>query len=166
MGKLQPLLAIVATLASLTLAEPSVPIATNPILTTVTLPTVSISLVTVYSVVPATDASPNVPTTTFISGRPATLTPTGVIAGSSTETIISTVSLTTSEVVVQTIGFSTILGPNPVTPVSNNFRTVPTALLLQHVSRSAKRFWKYRREISLACSRRSWNYRPCRSPTL
>jgi hypothetical protein len=98
-------------------ALPSAPIATDPILVTATVSTVLPSLVTLYSVVPATDAAPGsvATVTTTIDGTLTTVTSTAVIAGSVTSTIISTVSLTTNQVVVSTVGFSTVYGPDPTT---------------------------------------------------
>lgn len=98
----------------------SVPVATNPIVTTATVSTVVPSFVTIYSVVPATEHSDTTSAiTTTISGQQTILTPGGsVIAGSVTSTIVSTISLTTTEVVVRTIGYSTVLAPDPATLVS------------------------------------------------
>jgi cell wall integrity and stress response component len=98
-------------------ALPSVPVATDPILVTATVPTVLPSLVTIYSVVPATDAAPNQETivTTTIDDTATTITSTALIAGSVTSTIISTISFATSQVVVNTVGYSTIFGPDPTT---------------------------------------------------
>ncbi|OAG38779.1 hypothetical protein AYO21_06974 [Fonsecaea monophora] len=109
------------------IASPSVPIATDPILSTETIPTVIPSLVTIYSIVPATDAVPDTVTTitTTIDGQTTTVVSTGVIAGSITSTIISTISLTTSQVVVNTVGYSTILGPDP-TPATTAPVVAPT----------------------------------------
>ncbi|KIY03220.1 uncharacterized protein Z520_01687 [Fonsecaea multimorphosa CBS 102226] len=108
------------------MASPSVPVATDPILSTVTVSTVIPSLVTVYSIVPATDATPDSLTTitTIADGQTTTIISTGVIAGSITSTIISTVSLTTTQVTVSTIGYSTILGPDPTTATTES--SVPT----------------------------------------
>ncbi|KIW69069.1 hypothetical protein PV04_04967 [Phialophora macrospora] len=98
-------------------ALPSVPVATDPILVTATVPTVLPSLVTIYSVVPATDAVPDQETivTTTIDGTATTITSTAIVAGSVTSTIISTISFGTSQVVVSTVGYSTIFGPDPTT---------------------------------------------------
>ncbi len=103
-------------------ALPSVPVATAPIVTTTTISTVLPSLVTVYSVVPATDDPNAISTiTTTIDGQQTIVTsPGGVIAGSSTSTIISTISLTTTQVVVSTIGYSTAYGPDPIAVVSSS----------------------------------------------
>ncbi|EXJ60171.1 hypothetical protein A1O7_04323 [Cladophialophora yegresii CBS 114405] len=98
-------------------AQSSVPIATEPILVTATVPTVLPSFVTVYSVVPATDAAPNQVTivTTTIDGTATTITSAAVVAGSVTSTIVSTISFTTSQIVVSTVGYSTIYGPDQTT---------------------------------------------------
>jgi hypothetical protein len=103
-------------------ALPSVPVATDPIVTTTTISTVLPSLVTIYSVVPATDDPNAISTiTTTIDGQQTIVTaPDGVIAGSSTSTIISTISLATTQVVVSTIGYSTVFGPDPVAAVSSS----------------------------------------------
>ncbi|KAJ9497321.1 hypothetical protein H2202_007125 [Exophiala xenobiotica] len=113
-------------------ALPSVPVATDPIVTTTTISTVLPSLVTIYSVVPATDDPNAISTiTTTIDGQQTIVTaPDGVIAGSSTSTIISTISLTTTQVVVSTIGYSTVFGPDPVaatTPAAVASETAPTS---------------------------------------
>lgn len=113
-------------------ALPSVPIATDPILSTATVSTIVPSLVTIYSVVPATD-SPNAlkTITTTVNGRETVLTTADVVAGSSTATIISTISLTQNQVVVSTIGYSTILGPDPapvVSPASLNLCQSPSTM--------------------------------------
>ncbi|KIX00788.1 uncharacterized protein Z518_09853 [Rhinocladiella mackenziei CBS 650.93] len=112
---------VFALIVCLCNALPSVPIATDPILTTETVPTVLPSLVTIYSVVPATDDPNAIATvTTTVNGRETILTTAGgVIAGSATSTIISTLSLTTSQVVVNTVGYSTVFGPDPTTPTTD-----------------------------------------------
>jgi len=99
---------------------PSVPVATNPIVSTAIVSTVVPSLLTIYSVVPATEQSDTISaTTTTINGQQTILTPSdSVVAGSVTSTIISTISITTTEAVVETIGYSTVLGPDPTTSVS------------------------------------------------
>jgi cell wall integrity and stress response component len=107
-------------------AMPSVPLATDPILVTATVSTVIPSLVTLYSVVPATDATPGPASTitTTIAGQVTTLTSLEVVAGSITSTIISTLSLTTTQVVVSTVGYSTIFGPDPTpTPAESTSTT-------------------------------------------
>ena len=100
----------------LTQALPSLPTATDPILVTATVSTILPSLITVYSMVPATDEATDASaiTTTPTGGilTTVTTTGTGVIAGSFTSTIISTISLTTSQVVVSTVGYSTLFGPD------------------------------------------------------
>ncbi|KAJ9603673.1 hypothetical protein H2200_011859 [Cladophialophora chaetospira] len=122
----------------------SVPVATDPILVTATIPTVVPSLVTVYSVVPATDATPGAATiiTTTINGAVTTFTSTEPIAGSVTSTIISTISLTTNQVVVSTVGFSTVFGPDPTTPIVSSISTTalptsPTSSTVSSVSDTA-----------------------------
>ncbi|KAK7899808.1 hypothetical protein LTR67_003553 [Exophiala xenobiotica] len=115
-------------------ALPSVPVATDPIVTTTTISTVLPSLVTIYSVVPATDDPNAISTiTTTIDGQQTIVTaPDGVIAGSSTSTIISTISLATTQVVVSTLGYSTVFGPDPVaatTPAAVASEAAPTSLV-------------------------------------
>ncbi|EXJ88872.1 hypothetical protein A1O3_01936 [Capronia epimyces CBS 606.96] len=107
--------ALLIVIARVCNALPSVPIATDPILSTATVSTVVPSLVTIYSVVPATGASDAVQTiTTTVNGQETVLTTSdGAVAGSVTSTIISTIFLTTDQVIVNTVGFSTILGPDP-----------------------------------------------------
>ncbi|KAI1609190.1 hypothetical protein EDD37DRAFT_142476 [Exophiala viscosa] len=108
-------------------ALPSVPVATNPIITTATVSTVVPSLLTIYSVVPATEQSDTTSViTTTINGQQTTLTPSdSVVAGSVTSTIISTISITTTEVVVKTIGYSTVLGPDTATSTISSTTSIP-----------------------------------------
>ncbi|KAK4944141.1 hypothetical protein LTR10_016474 [Elasticomyces elasticus] len=115
-------------------ALPSVPIATNPIVTSATVSSVVPSLLTVYSVVAATEHSDTASAiTTTINGQQTIVTPTvSVVAGSITNTIISTISITTTEVIVETIGYSTVLSPDPVlsttSPTTSRLITNTTVL--------------------------------------
>ncbi|KAK6364174.1 hypothetical protein LTS17_012443 [Exophiala oligosperma] len=112
-------------------ALPSVPVATDPIVTTSTITTAVPSLVTIYSIIPATDDSNALSTiTTTINGQEViTISSGSVVAGSSTSTIVSTLTVTTTEVVVSTIGYSTVFGPDPeptATPASTP-ATIPNS---------------------------------------
>jgi hypothetical protein len=112
-------------------AQSSVPVATEPIVSAVTVSTVVPSLLTIYSVVTSTsteDVAVSIETiTTTVNGVQTTLlsTATGeanarpVVVQTITNTIISTVSVTTSQVVQSTVGFTTILGPTPNPEVSS-----------------------------------------------
>ena len=100
-------------------ASPSVPVATYPILVTATVTTVFPSVATVYSVVPATDIPPTPTFTTIIDDNGNTITMPTAVAGSVTSAIIYTISLTTSQVVTSTLGFSTIFGPDSTTPAAS-----------------------------------------------
>ncbi|EXJ94754.1 hypothetical protein A1O1_03152 [Capronia coronata CBS 617.96] len=131
MGTLNPCRAVGALLFVLVRvahALPSVPIATDPILSTATVSTVVPSLVTIYSVVTATDAGGAVQTlTTTVNGQETIVaTSDSVGGGLVTNTIISTVSLPTDVVVVSTVDYSTILGPDPVTTTTDPATAAPT----------------------------------------
>ncbi|KAL2404928.1 hypothetical protein ABEF93_008294 [Exophiala dermatitidis] len=102
-------------------AIPSVPVATDPILSTETVSTVVPSLLTIYSTVPGTGVPGEAQTiTSTVDGQPTTITSVvGDAAASETSTIISTIYLTTTSEVVNTVGYSTVLGPDPVTSISD-----------------------------------------------
>lgn len=123
MGTSNPRIALGALLfvvARFCNAQASVPVATDPILSTATVSTVVPSLVTIYSVMLATDAPDFIQTiTTTVDGQETILTTSGgVVAGSVTSTIISSFDVTTEQVVTNTVGYSTILGPDPAVTVS------------------------------------------------
>lgn len=117
-----------ALAASFCRAQSSVPVATEPIVTAVTVP--ATSLLTIYSVVTstqspaATTAAAESTVVTTINGRVTTITVLATGTGPAiapevvlqTNTIISTI--TTEEVVMSTVGYSTILGANPNVAVS------------------------------------------------
>lgn len=116
-----------ALAASFCRAQSSIPVATEPIVTAVTVP--NTSLLTIYSVVtstqsPATTAAAQSTVVTTINGRVTTITVQATGTGGAvapevvlqTNTIISTI--TTEEVVMSTVGYSTIFGADPNLAVS------------------------------------------------
>ncbi|KAL2441932.1 hypothetical protein ABEF95_016895 [Exophiala dermatitidis] len=113
--------ALVLAVAHVGNAIPSVPVATDPILSTETVSTVVPSLLTIYSTVPGTGVPGETQTiTSTVDGQPTTITSVaGDAAASETSTIISTIYLTTTSEVVNTVGYSTVLGPDPVTSTSD-----------------------------------------------
>ena len=115
-----------ALVASLCRAQSTIPIATEPIVAPVTVP--ATSLLTIYSVVtsaPPDAATPPAVSTvvTTINGRVTTITVQATSTATATEviilrtdTIISTI--TSDEVVMSTVGYNTIYGPDPIATVS------------------------------------------------
>lgn len=111
-------------------AQSSVPIATQPIVSDVTLTSVIPSLQTIYSVITtsSTEAvAPSISTvTTVVSGETTTILSTAsgeanarpVVIQTITSTLVSTISITTTQVVQSTIGFTTILGSVTASEVS------------------------------------------------
>lgn len=107
-------------------AQSSVPIATQPVVSDVTLTSVIPSLQTIYSVITtsSTEAVPlSIATiTTIVGGETTTIFSTvsgeanarPVVIQTITSTLVSTISVTTTQVVQSTVGFTTILGT--VTP--------------------------------------------------
>lgn len=93
-----------------------IPIATNPIEETATVQTVVPQETTIFSVIPMVPPASLI--TTQVDGTDTVITSFGEATNSFTSTIVSTIYVTSDQVVVSTVGYTTIYGPDPAATVS------------------------------------------------